>query len=64
MSTAMHIIFKLLKKKNKKDKPQKKIVKEGRGGEKKKTKHYTSRKTRLRITVVFVSETVRKKRVE
>ena len=36
MSTAMHIIFKLIKKKNKKDKPQKKIVKEGTGGEKKK----------------------------
>ena len=31
MSTAMHIIFKLLKKKNKKDKPQKKIVKEESG---------------------------------
>jgi len=40
-------------------------VKEGRGGEKKKKKkHSTSRETRLRITVVFVSETVRKKRVE
>ena len=62
MSVALHIIFKLLK--YKKDKPQKKIVKEARGGEKKNNKYSTSRETRLRITMAFLSEALRKKRME
>lgn len=52
MSIAMHIIFKLLK--NKKDKPQKKIVKEARGGEKKKQILYLKRNKVKNYSGLFV----------